>query len=98
MNIFELKPEEGIRPTVTVLDSPGPFKDILVKVQETRTGSVKIGGVITTRGKWMLFAVVEERNFDPLHWPTSGMTFGRGGPFEEPARESAWYCCHSLFW
>ena len=39
LNIFEMNPELGVRPTVTALDSDSEFKDILVKLQETRTAA-----------------------------------------------------------
>src|SRR5262245_28246866 len=41
LGIFKIDPGKGIRPTVQVLDTPGDFKDILVKVEETVTGEVK---------------------------------------------------------
>jgi hypothetical protein len=37
LGIFRVDPEQGVRPSVTVLDgegASGPFKDILVRVQE----------------------------------------------------------------
>src|SRR5262249_15945307 len=45
LNIFEMNPENGIRPTVSVLDPEGdcPSKDILVNVKETQTGSLLFG-------------------------------------------------------
>src|SRR5439155_3328788 len=45
LGIFENNPETGVRPTVTVLDpdSDSPSKDVLVNVQETRTGSLLFG-------------------------------------------------------
>src|SRR5262249_9320679 len=45
LNIFEMNQELGIRPTVTVLDpeSDSIYKDILVSVQEARTGSLLFG-------------------------------------------------------
>ena len=46
LNIFEVNPETGVRPQVTVedLDSDNPNKDILVQVKETPTGSLMFGG------------------------------------------------------
>jgi outer membrane protein assembly complex protein YaeT len=71
LNIFETNPELGIRPTVTVLDSPGEFKDVLVKVQETRTGSLMLGAGINSDNGVVGSIVLNERNFDIFRFPTS---------------------------
>ena len=81
LNIFEVNPELGIRPTVTVLENAGPFKDILVKVQETRTGSFTIKGSLTQNAGLVIRVVLEERNFDPWRWPTRCADFFEGRAF-----------------
>src|SRR5262249_32750960 len=45
LNIFEMNAEQGIRPTVTILnpDDDTPYKDVGVNVQETHTGSLLFG-------------------------------------------------------
>ena len=43
LNIFNQDPKLGVRPTVTAIDDPeneSEFKDVLVQVQETATGSL----------------------------------------------------------
>jgi outer membrane protein assembly factor BamA len=81
LNIFEMKPDQGIRPTVQVLDSPGPFKDILVKVEETRTGSLMLGAGINSDLGFMGSIVLNERNFDIFRFPTSFADIWEGKAF-----------------
>jgi outer membrane protein assembly factor BamA len=67
--------------TVQVLDSPGPFKDILVKVEEKQTATFRPMVQITPGAGLVLGFVIEERNFDPLRFPTSMADFGEGKVF-----------------
>ena len=71
LNIFESNPEQGTRPSVQALDSPGEFKDVLVKVQETRTGSLMLGAGINSDNGLVGSIVLNERNFDLFRFPTS---------------------------
>lgn len=87
LNIFEMAPEKGIRPTVQVLDSPGPFKDILVKVEETRTGSLMLGAGINSDSGFMGSIVLNERNFDLFRLPTSWADFMEGKAFRGAGQE-----------
>jgi outer membrane protein assembly factor BamA len=87
LNIFEMKPEMGIRPTVQALDSPGPFKDILVKVQETRTGSLMLGAGINSNNGLVGSIVLNERNFDLFRFPTSLADFWEGRAFRGAGQE-----------
>jgi outer membrane protein assembly complex protein YaeT len=87
LNIFEMKPEEGVRPTVTVLDSPGPFKDILVKVQDTRTGSLMLGAGINSDSGLVGSIVLNERNFDIFRIPESWADFFEGKAFRGAGQE-----------
>jgi outer membrane protein assembly complex protein YaeT len=73
LQIFEVKPEQGIRPTVAVVDPEDAteFKDLLVTVQEQPTGSLMFGvGVNSDLGLVGTIAL-NERNFDITKWPTS---------------------------
>jgi outer membrane protein assembly complex protein YaeT len=73
LGIFEIDPEKGIRPTVTVLDpdSDTEFKNILVQVQETRTGSLMFGVGVNSDAGLTGSIVLNERNFDITRFPTS---------------------------
>jgi outer membrane protein assembly complex protein YaeT len=87
LNIFEMSPENGIRPTVSVLDNDpdNPYKDILVQVQETHTGSLLFGLGVNSDAGLTGSVVLNERNFDILRPPTSledllsGRAFRGGG-------------------
>jgi outer membrane protein assembly factor BamA len=68
-------------PTVQVLNSPGKFKDILVKVEEKQTASFRPMVQITPGAGLVLGFVIEERNFDPLRFPTSMADFEEGKVF-----------------
>jgi outer membrane protein assembly complex protein YaeT len=73
LNIFETNAEQGIRPTVTILnpDDPNPEKDLLVSVQEARTGSLLFGVGVNSDAGLQGSIVLNERNFDITRWPTS---------------------------
>jgi outer membrane protein assembly complex protein YaeT len=80
-------PQTGARPTVTVLEPEGdsPFKDILVQVQEQRTGSLLFGLGFNSDSGVTGSVVLNERNFDLTRLPTSlddllsGQAFHGGG-------------------
>jgi outer membrane protein assembly complex protein YaeT len=73
LNIFEMNAEQGIRPTVTVLnpDDDNIYKDILVNVQETHTGSLMFGVGVNSDAGLTGSIVLNERNFDISRPPTS---------------------------
>jgi outer membrane protein assembly complex protein YaeT len=87
LNIFEVAPDKGIRPTLEVLDpdSDSPVKDVLVNVEETRTGSLMFGVGVNSDAGLTGSIVLNERNFDILRPPTSlddllsGRAFRGGG-------------------
>ena len=87
LQIFKEDPVNGIRPTVEVLDAMGdsPFRDVLVNVQETQTGSFLLGAGINSDAGITGSIVLNERNFDILNFPTSwddvmaGRAFRGGG-------------------
>ncbi|MBI1830195.1 MAG: BamA/TamA family outer membrane protein, partial [Planctomycetes bacterium] len=87
LNIFEMNPDKGVRPTIQVLDSPGPFKDILVKVEETRTGSLMLGAGINSDNGFVGSIVLNERNFDILRFPTSFSDVLEGRAFRGAGQE-----------
>lgn len=87
LNIFEVNPEQGIRPTVQALDNPGPMKDILVKVQETRTGSLMLGAGVNSNNGLVGSIVLNERNFDLFRFPTSFADFFDGKAFRGAGQE-----------
>ncbi|CAN5406061.1 N/A [soil metagenome] len=73
LNIFEVDPAKGIKPTVSVIDpdGPGEFKDILVNVQEQPTGSLIFGLGVNSDAGLNGSVALNERNFDITRWPTS---------------------------
>lgn len=73
LNIFKMDPAQGIAPTVTVLDpeSDSEFKDILVQVEEDRTGSLLVGMGINSDAGATASIVLNERNFDIFGFPRS---------------------------
>jgi outer membrane protein assembly factor BamA len=98
LGIFTVDPARGIRPTVTVTEGDGEFSDILVwddeisnilvRVEEAPTGSMRIEPGVGSRGEPVIRVVLEERNFDITRFPTSvddllsGQSFrGAGQPF-----------------
>lgn len=89
LNLFEMNPELGIRPTVTVLDenSPSPFKDVLVQVKETHTGSFMVGAGINSDNGLVGSIVLNERNFSIWRLPTSFQDFVDGRAFRGDGQE-----------
>jgi outer membrane protein assembly factor BamA len=79
--LFRVDPKIGIRPTVTWLESPGQFKDIVVKVEEGQTISFKRVQVLTPEVGVGVAFVVEERNFDPRRIPNTMYDFAEGKAF-----------------
>jgi outer membrane protein assembly factor BamA len=73
LGIFETNAQTGVRPTVSVIDpeSDAEFKDILVQVQETPTGSLIFGVGVNSDAGLTGSVVLNERNFDITRWPTS---------------------------
>jgi outer membrane protein assembly complex protein YaeT len=85
LGIFEMSPESGLRPTVTVLDNPldpdNPYKDVLITVQEASTGSLMFGVGVNSDSGLTGSIVLNERNFDIFRPPTS---------FEDILNGTAW--------
>ncbi|HJT79182.1 MAG TPA: BamA/TamA family outer membrane protein, partial [Gemmataceae bacterium] len=89
LNIFETNPESGVKPTVSVIDPDvdSPFKDILVSVQETRTGSLLFGVGVNSDAGLTGSIVLNERNFDITRVPTSVDDFLSGRAFRGAGEE-----------
>jgi outer membrane protein assembly complex protein YaeT len=72
LGIFDMKPEQGIRPTVTVEPNDNSeFKDIHIFVPETQTGSLMFGIGVNSDAGLNGSIVLNERNFDISRPPTS---------------------------
>lgn len=71
--LFEVNPELGIRPTVSVVDSEqgNEFKDIIVQVKEAPTGSFMVGVGVSSDSGLVGQIVLNERNFDIFRPPLS---------------------------
>jgi outer membrane protein assembly complex protein YaeT len=86
LGIFEVN-DKGSKPTIEVLDpdGPNPFKDLLVHVEETRTGSLMFGLGVNSDAGLTGSIVLNERNFDYSRVPESfddllsGHAFRGGG-------------------
>jgi outer membrane protein assembly complex protein YaeT len=89
LNIFEANQEKGIRPTLTVLDNndDSPFKDVLVQVKETQTGSFLVGLGVNSDAGLTGSIVLNERNFDLFRPPTSLDDFFSGRAFRGAGQE-----------
>jgi outer membrane protein assembly complex protein YaeT len=76
-------------PSVEVMPSEfdNQFKDILVRVQETRTGQFMIGGGVNSNAGLNGSIVLNERNFDILRWPTSWDDFRQGRAWRGAGQE-----------
>jgi outer membrane protein assembly complex protein YaeT len=85
LGLFETSPEKG-RPTITVVDTDDPrYKDVIVQVKETTTGSFMLGVGVNSDSGLTGNIVLNERNFDILRFPRSlddlfsGNAFRGGG-------------------
>jgi outer membrane protein assembly factor BamA len=89
LGIFEMSPENGVRPTVTVEDpeSDTEFKNIIVQVQETHTGSLLFGVGVNSDAGLTGSIVLNERNFDITRFPTSIDDFLSGRAFRGAGQE-----------
>jgi outer membrane protein assembly complex protein YaeT len=91
LNIFEVSPDGGVRPTVKVLDNPmdpdSPYKDVLVTVNETSTGSLMFGLGVNSDSGLTGSIVLNERNFDLFKVPTSFDDFLNGTAFRGAGQE-----------
>jgi outer membrane protein insertion porin family len=87
LNLFENNPELGIRPTVTVIEdgTNSEYKNVLVQVKETYTGSLMFGLGVNSDAGLVGNIVLNERNFDLFRPPLTlddifeGKAFRGGG-------------------
>jgi outer membrane protein assembly complex protein YaeT len=88
-NIFENNGETGVHPTVEVLNREGDeeYKDLLVRVQETKTGSLMFGVGVNSDLGLNGSIVLNERNFDITRFPTSFDDFMAGRAFRGAGQE-----------
>ena len=76
-------------PTVTVVPNEldDSFKDILIRVRETRTGQFILGGSVNSDAGLMGNIAINERNFDILRFPTSFDDFRYGTAWRGAGQE-----------
>ena len=76
-------------PTVEVMpnEMDNEFKDILVRVRETRTGQFMVGGGVNSNAGLNGSIVLNERNFDITRWPTSWDDFRTGRAWRGAGQE-----------
>lgn len=81
--------DQNAPPDVQVLpgDNDSGFKDILVTVQETRTGQFMVGGGLNSNSGVSGNIAINERNFDILRFPTSIDDFIQGRAFRGNGQE-----------
>jgi outer membrane protein insertion porin family len=89
LGIFEQSGETGVRPTVEVLNREGDeeYKDLLVRVQETKTGSLMFGVGVNSDAGLTGSIVLNEKNFDITRFPTSFDDFMAGRAFRGAGQE-----------
>jgi outer membrane protein assembly complex protein YaeT len=89
LNIFEVNGETGVRPTIEVLDREGDaaYKDLLIRVEETKTGSLLFGVGVNSDAGLSGSVVLNERNFDIFRFPTSFDDFLAGRAFRGAGQE-----------
>lgn len=89
LGIFKTSPDGAVKPTITVLDpdSPNPYKDLLVQVEEDNTGSLMFGVGVNSNAGLTGSIVLNERNFDILRPPTSFEDLFSGNAFRGAGQE-----------
>jgi outer membrane protein assembly factor BamA len=88
LNIFEMDPEKGGPPKLEVIDNPNSeFKDVMIRVQETPTGSLLFGVGVNSDAGVTGSVVLNERNFDIARVPTSWDDFLSGRAFRGAGQE-----------
>ena len=82
--LFEVNPAVGDPPKVTVQppdsDNPG-FRDVLVQVEETNTGSLSFGAAVSSDAGVVGTISLTQRNFDIADFPDSWSEFFKGRAF-----------------
>ena len=72
LGFFDVNREQGVRPTITVVDTDNPnYKDVIVQVKETTTGSFMLGVSVNSDAGLAGNIALNERNFDIFRFPRS---------------------------
>ncbi len=72
LGLFDVNREQGMRPTITVIDTDHPgYKDVVVQIKETTTGSFMLGLSVNSDAGLAGNIALNERNFDILRFPRS---------------------------
>src|SRR5205085_8691739 len=72
LGLFEVNQETGSRPTISVVDTDDPnYKDVLVNLRETTTGSFMLGVGVNSDAGLSGQIALNERNFDIFRFPHS---------------------------
>ncbi len=88
LGIFENNPETGSRPTITVVeDGDSLWKDLIVNVKETQTGSLMFGAGVNSDAGLVGSVVINEKNFDIFKVPTSWNDIWEGRAFRGGGQE-----------
>lgn len=88
LGIFENNPETGVRPTITVIeDTDSVFKDVVINVKETQTGSLMFGAGVNSDAGLVGSVVINEKNFDIFKLPTSWADIMDGRAFRGAGQE-----------
>lgn len=88
LGIFEANPETGVRPTINVIeDGESEYKDVVIQVKETQTGSLMFGAGINSDAGLIGSVVINEKNFDIFKIPTSWADIVEGRAFRGGGQE-----------
>ena len=85
LGIFDPADPPEVQALPNEFDSP--YKDIYVKVRETRTGQFMVGGGVNSNAGLNGSVVINERNFDLFRLPTSWDDFRTGRAFRGAGQE-----------
>lgn len=88
LGIFDNNPETGTRPNITVVeDTDSVFKDVIINVKETHTGSLMFGAGVNSDAGLIGSVVLNERNFSLFRFPTSWADIVEGRAFRGDGQE-----------
>lgn len=72
LGFFDVNREQGVRPSITVIDTDNPgYKDVVVQVKETTTGAFMLGLSVNSDAGLAGNIALNERNFDIFRFPRS---------------------------
>ncbi len=87
LGIFDTNNPPSVERVVDPNDPDNPFKDVVVRVNETRTGQFMIGGGVNSNAGVSGSVVINESNFDLFRLPTSWDDFLNGRAFRGAGQE-----------